>query len=50
VTVFDPNREWSVDPSTFLSKGRNTPYARRKLRGRAIATIVDGRVIHRLTE
>ena len=50
VTVFDPNREWSVDPSTFLSKGRNTPYAQRKLRGRAVATIVDGRVIHRLME
>jgi len=48
VTIFDPELEWSVDPSTFLSKGRNTPYAERLLRGRAIATIVDGQVIHRL--
>jgi dihydroorotase len=47
-TVFDPDLEWSVDPSTFVSKGRNTPYAHRLLRGRAIATIVDGHVIHRL--
>jgi dihydroorotase len=49
VTVFDPDLEWSVDPSTFVSKGRNTPYADRLLRGRAIATIVDGHVIYRLT-
>ena len=49
VTVFDPELEWSVDPSTFVSKGRNTPYADRLLRGRAIATIVDGHVIYRLT-
>ena len=48
VTVFDPNLEWSVDPSSFVSKGRNTPYADRLLRGRAIATIVDGHVIYRL--
>lgn len=48
VTVFDPELEWSVDPSAFISKGRNTPYAERLLRGRAVATIVDGRVIYRL--
>jgi dihydroorotase len=50
VTVFDPNVEWAVDPSTFVSKGRNTPYAHRLLRGRALVTIVGGQVIHRLTE
>jgi dihydroorotase len=25
VTVFDPAREWVVDPAKFMSKGRNTP-------------------------
>ena len=48
VTVFDPELEWSVDPTAFISKGRNTPYAERLLRGRAVATIVGGRVIYRL--
>jgi dihydroorotase len=48
VTVFDPKREWKVEPSEFLSKGRNTPYAGRVLRGRAMCTIVDGRIVHRL--
>jgi dihydroorotase len=48
VTVFDPDVEWSVEPTAFVSKGRNTPYADRLLRGRAIVTIVDGHVIYRL--
>ena len=48
VTVFDPKREWKVEPATFLSKGRNTPYAGRTLRGRTLATIVGGRLVFRL--
>ena len=50
VTVFDPEREWTVDPSRFRSKGRNTPYAGRTLRGRATCTIVGGQVVHRLED
>ena len=34
VTVFDPDAAWTVDPTRFLSKGRNTPYAGQTLRGR----------------
>jgi dihydroorotase len=47
VTVIDPDDEWTVDPSGFLSKSRNTPFAGRKLRGRAAATVVSGRVAFR---
>ncbi|MDO8500500.1 MAG: dihydroorotase [Gemmatimonadaceae bacterium] len=48
VTVFDPQLSWRVDPSEFLTKGRNTPYAGMTLEGRAICTIVGGKVVHRL--
>ena len=48
VTVFDPTRVWSVDPSRFVSKGRNTPWAGAQLTGRAVCTIVGGRIVHRL--
>lgn len=48
VTVFDPAREWTVDPADFLSKGRNTPYAGRALRGRAVYTIVAGQLVYEL--
>ena len=47
VTVFDPEATWTVDPSRFRSKGRNTPYAGRQLKGSVHLTLVDGRVIHR---
>ena len=47
VTVFDPAAQWIVDPTRFRSKGRNTPYAGQRLRGRVAYTIVDGRVVHR---
>src|SRR5205823_848466 len=46
MTVFDPKSEWVVDPARFLSKGRNTPFAGRTLRGRAVCTIVGGRIVY----
>ena len=42
VVVFDPAAEWTVDPSLFLSKSRNTPYAGSRLTGRVERTIVGG--------
>ena len=50
VTVIDPERRWIVDPSAFLSKGRNTPYAGRELQGAARYTIVGGRLMHRAVD
>ncbi|CAN5865925.1 dihydroorotase [soil metagenome] len=46
VSVFDPVREWTVDPAGFLSKSRNTPFTGRTLRGRAVYTIVGGRIVY----
>ncbi len=47
VTVFDPSERWKVDPSKFLSKGRNSPYTGMTLVGRAACTIVAGSVVYR---
>ena len=44
-TVIDPEREWVVDPESFRSRSRNTPFAGWRLPGRAVKTIVDGRVV-----
>jgi len=48
VTVFDPKARWKVDPSRFLSKGRNSPYNGMPLTGRPACTIVAGSVVYRL--
>ncbi|MFQ6096786.1 MAG: dihydroorotase [Armatimonadota bacterium] len=44
ITIMDPDAEWTVEPSAFRSKGRNTPFAGQRLRGKAVVTIVGGRV------
>jgi dihydroorotase len=48
VTLFDPARRWTVDPTRFKSKGRNTPYGGQTLTGQTISTIVGGRVVYQL--
>ncbi|MGQ9573282.1 MAG: dihydroorotase [Dehalococcoidia bacterium] len=45
VLVFDPNAEWVVDPERFASKGKNTPLAGRRLRGKVMATVYGGRPV-----
>ncbi|HUQ83717.1 MAG TPA: dihydroorotase [Gemmatimonadaceae bacterium] len=46
VTVFDPDRAWTVDPARFASKGRNSPYAGHTLHGVVMCTIVGGKIVH----
>ena len=45
-TIFAPDAEWTVAPEQFASKGRNTPFAGRTLKGRVKYTIVDGKIIY----
>jgi dihydroorotase len=45
ITLIDPNREWTVDTSTFESLSRNTPFHGWKLKGRAVRTIVGGEMV-----
>ncbi|MFZ5565145.1 MAG: dihydroorotase, partial [Thermodesulfobacteriota bacterium] len=45
VTIIDTDRPWVVDSKRFVSLGRNTPFDGWELSGRAVMTIVDGRVI-----
>ena len=46
VTIFDPDAEWVVDSARFASKGKNTPLDGTTLKGRVVATIVGGEVVH----
>jgi len=44
ITIVDPNVEWMVDASQFKSRSKNTPFEGWKLKGRAVQTIVGGKV------
>ncbi len=46
VVVIDPEAEWTVEPETFASLGKNTPLAGRTLKGRVVATVYGGNVVH----
>jgi dihydroorotase len=46
LVVFGAAEEWTVDPEAFRSKGRNTPFAGHRLRGRVHLTICGGAVTH----
>jgi dihydroorotase len=48
VTMLDLQRRWTVKPADFRSKSRNTPFGGRRLRGRAVATIVGGDIAWQL--
>lgn len=50
IAVFDLGNEFTVDPATFLSKGRSTPFEGWRLHGQTILTLVDGRTAYRNDE
>lgn len=47
VTIFDPDKEWRVNPADFFSRGKNTPLAGTTLRGKVMATIYGGKLVYR---
>ncbi|MFW6034858.1 MAG: dihydroorotase [Halanaerobiales bacterium] len=46
ITIFDPDRKWTVEKNKLKSKGKNTPFAGSKLEGKVILTIINGNVIY----
>jgi dihydroorotase len=50
VTIVDPHAEWIVEPEFFASKGKNTPLGGVTLKGRVVATVVSGRLVHQIKE
>jgi dihydroorotase len=45
ITVIDLSSEWVVDSAKFCSKGKNTPFAGMKLKGRSAMTLVGGKTV-----
>ncbi len=43
--VYDLDKEYTVDPETFKSKGRSTPFKGMKVQGKCVMTVKKGKVI-----
>jgi dihydroorotase len=45
LTLIDLNRDWTVDVKNFASKSRNCPFHGWSLKGKAVMTVVGGKVV-----
>jgi len=46
IAVIDPELGWTCAPDGLRSRSRNTPFAGRALRGRAVLTVVGGTIVY----
>jgi dihydroorotase len=46
ICIFDPEKDWQVSSSSFVSKGKNTPFEGCQLKGKVMATLFSGRVVY----
>ncbi len=46
LTLVDPDRQWVFDRKQSRSRSRNTPFDGWKLKGKAVTTIVGGKVVY----
>lgn len=44
LVVVDLGAEWIIDPADFRSKGKNTPFAGRRVHGKVLMTLVEGQI------
>ncbi len=42
VTIIDPTKEWTIQAERLAGRSKNTPFEGRKVKGRAVATVVGG--------
>jgi dihydroorotase len=47
VTVINPDLAWTCEPARFRSKSKNSPFGGRSFLGKAVLTLVGGRIAHR---
>lgn len=45
ITIIDPGVVFTVDSSSFCSLGRNTPFEGWKMKGKAVLTMVGGKIV-----
>lgn len=46
LVIFDPDRPTRIEPDSFTSKSKNSPFDGRLVQGQVIRTVVDGRTIY----
>ena len=45
IVIFNPDLEWTVDADEFYTRGSHSPFVGKRLKGKAVATIVNGKIV-----
>jgi len=48
LVIADFEQEYTINPEEFVSKGKNTPFAGKKVKGRILKTMVDGNLVYQI--
>ena len=47
IAIIDVENEYAIDPETFVSKGKNTPFKGMRVYGDVVCTMVNGKIIYK---
>lgn len=50
IVIADFDETYTIDTSTFASKGKNTPFNGKQVKGRVYQTLVDGKIVYDFTK
>ncbi|MCC7272374.1 MAG: dihydroorotase [Alphaproteobacteria bacterium] len=50
LALVDLDRPWRIDVDAFRSKSKNSPFDGRPVQGKALMTVLGGRIVHRATD
>lgn len=50
LTVFDLNKEYTINPDDFLSKGRSTPFSGVNVNAKCVLTVAQGKIAYKSEE
>ncbi len=45
IAIIDPDKKWTVNANKFLSRSKNSPFIGYRLSGKAVKTLVGGRIV-----
>lgn len=45
IVIIDPNETYKINVENFLSKGKNSPFNDKKVTGKVLYTLVDGKIV-----
>jgi len=45
ITIVDVDNSYTIDKNKFVSMGKNTPFDKKKVKGKVLKTIVNGEIV-----